>query len=66
MSAGLEEFDWMMSAKERPWGMYNAICDLISNSVPGRTTEFGNHKKLEKFFDGNILLTQSQKILMVA
>ena len=60
------EKDDLQNFKGTAWGMYNAISDLISNSVPGRTTEFGNHKKLEKFFDGNILLTQSQKILMVA
>lgn len=62
----LDEKDDLQNFKGTAWGMYNAISDLISNSVPGRTTEFGNHKKLEKFFDGNILLTQSQKILMVA
>lgn len=58
------EKDDLQNFKGTAWGMYNAVSDLISNSIPSRTTEFGNHKKLEKFFDGNRLLALTQEILV--
>lgn len=60
------EKDDLQNFRGSAWGMYNAVSDLISNSVPGRETEFGSHKKLERFFDGNELLETTQELLMVA
>ena len=60
------EKDDLQNFRGSAWGMYNAVSDLISNGVPGKTTEFGNHKKLERFFDGNELLETTQELLMVA
>lgn len=32
MSAGLEQFDWMMSAKERPWhGIGTVVEDAVGS-----------------------------------
>ena len=58
------EKDDLQNFRGTAWGMYNAVSDFVSNSVPQRETEFGSHRKLEKFFDGNRLLALTQEILV--
>lgn len=58
------EKDDLQNFRGSAWGMYNAVSDFVSNSVPQRETEFGSHRKLEKFFDGNRLLALTQEILV--
>lgn len=60
------EKDDLQNFKGTGWGMYNAIADYVSNTVPLRMTKTYNENKLVGFFDGNKLLETSQELLMVA
>ena len=60
------EKDDLQNFKGTAWGMYNAIADYVSNTVPLRQTKNSNEIKLAGFFDGNKLLQASQDLLMVA
>ena len=60
------EKDDLQNFKGTAWGMYNATADFISNTTPLRKTSLYEQKKLEKFFDGNVLLDAVQDVLMVA
>ena len=60
------EKDDLQNFKGTAWGMYNAVADYISNTVPLRQTKNSNEIKLAGFFDGNKLLQASQELLMVA
>ena len=58
--------DDLQNFKGTAWGMYNAVADYISNTVPLRQTKNASEIKLASFFDGNKLLQASQDLLMVA
>lgn len=60
------EKDDLQNFKGSAWGMYNAVADFVSNTVPQRKTSVSEDKKLSEFFDGYALLEQSQKLLMAA
>lgn len=60
------EKDDLQNFKGTGWGMYNAIADYVSNTVPLRMTKTYNENKLVGFFDGNKLLETAQDLLMVA
>lgn len=60
------EKDDLQNFKGTGWGMYNAIADFVSNTIPLRMTKTYNENKLVGFFDGNKLLQTSQELLMVA
>lgn len=60
------EKDDLQNFKGTAWGMYNAVADYISNTVPLRQTKNASEIKLAGFFDGNKLLQASQELLMVA
>lgn len=60
------EKDDLQNFKGTAWGMYNATADFVSNTTPLRKTSLYKQKKLEKFFDGNVLLDAVQDVLMVA
>lgn len=60
------EKDDLQNFKGTGWGMYNAIADFVSNTIPLRMTKTYNENKLVGFFDGNKLLETSQELLMVA
>ena len=60
------EKDDLQNFKGSAWGMYNAVANFCSNTVPLRKTKNVEEKKLVGFFDGNKLLELSQDILMVA
>lgn len=60
------EKDDLQNFKGTAWGMYNATADFVSNTTPLRKTSLYEQKKLEKFFDGNVLLDAVQDVLMVA
>lgn len=60
------EKDDLQNFKGTAWGMYNAVADFVSNTVPQRKTTGANEKKLADFFDGYSYLTEAQKILMIA
>lgn len=60
------EKDDLQNFKGTAWGIYNAVADYVSNSVPLRNTSKAQQNKLVTFFDGSALLEASQKILMAA
>lgn len=60
------EKDDLQNFKGSAWGMYNAVADFVSNTAPFRNTSTFKENKLDGFFDGYKLLSESQKILMVA
>ncbi len=60
------EKDDLQNFKGTAWGMYNAVADYISNTVPLRQTKRSSENKLAGFFDGNRLLQSSQDLLMAA
>ena len=60
------EKDDLQNFRGTGWGMYNAVSDYVSNTVPMRMTKTYNENKLVAFFDGNRFLDTTQKILMVA
>ena len=60
------EKDDLQNFKGTAWGIYNAVADYVSNSAPLRNTSKAAENRLASFFDGNLLLETSQKILMAA
>lgn len=60
------EKDDLQNFKGTAWGMYNAVADYISNSVPLRKTSTYQENKLDRFFGGDYILETAQQILMVA
>lgn len=60
------EKDDLQNFKGTAWGMYNAVADYISNSVPLRKTSTYQENKLDRFFGGDYILETSQQILMAA
>lgn len=60
------EKDDLQNFKGTAWGIYNAVADYVSNSVPFRNTKKAEQNRLVSVFDGNALLEASQRILMVA
>lgn len=60
------EKDDLQNFKGTAWGMYNAVADFVSNTVPIRKTDVTQDRRLEKFFDGYKLLNCAQELLMVA
>lgn len=58
--------DDLQNFKGTAWGMYNAIADYCSNTVPLRQTKTYAENKLADFFDGNVMLQTAQDLLMVA
>lgn len=60
------EKDDLQNFKGTAWGMYNAIADYCSNTVPLRQTKTYAENKLADFFDGNVMLQTAQDLLMVA
>lgn len=61
-----EETDNIERFRGTAWGMYNAVADYVSNSVPLRRTDNTEQNRLVQFFDGSRLLHESQRILMSA
>lgn len=58
--------DDLQNFRGTAWGMYNAVSDFVSNTIPLRMTKTYDENKLVGFFDGNKLLESSQRILMAA
>jgi phage/plasmid-like protein (TIGR03299 family) len=48
------------------WGAYNAVADFLSNETPLRRTANFREKKMERFLDGEKLLTQAQDLIFKA
>ena len=48
------------------WGIYNAVADFCSNTVPLRVTKKAGENRVVNFLDGYKLLETSQNLLMVA
>lgn len=61
-----QEKDDLVNFKGTAWGLYNAVADYVSNSVPLRNTDKAAQNRLVTFFDGSTLLQTSQNILMAA
>lgn len=61
-----KEKDDLQNFKGTAWGMYNAIADFCSNTVPLRKTKKVNENRVVNFLDGYKLLETSQELLMVA
>ena len=61
-----DETDNLANFKGTAWGVYNAVADYVSNSVPLRKTSSTEQNRLVQFFDGNQLLSETQRILMSA
>lgn len=60
------EKDDLQNFQGTAWGMYNAVADFVSNTVPMRLTKTANETKLTNFFDGYKILNNAQELLMVA
>lgn len=60
------EKDDLQNFRGTAWGMYNAVADYVSNSVPLRQTKTFEENKLNRFFKGDNVLQITQDILMVA
>lgn len=60
------EKDDLQNFKGTAWGMYNAVADYISNSVPFRKTSTYQENKLDRFFGGDYILETAQNVLMAA
>ena len=60
------EKDDLQNFKGTAWGMYNAVADYISNTVPLRKTSTYQENKLDRFFVGDYILQTTQNILMAA
>lgn len=60
------EKDDLQNFRGTAWGMYNAVADFVSNTIPQRKTSTSDDKKLAGFFDGYSLLQGTQELLMVA
>ena len=58
--------DDLQNFKGTAWGIYNAVADYVSNTMPLRKTPKMEQNRLVGFFDGNVLLETTQKILMAA
>lgn len=58
--------DDLQNFKGTAWGLYNAVADFTSNTVPLRLTKSTPQRKLDSFFTGYGLLKKSQDILMAA
>ena len=48
------------------WGLYNAVCDYVSNGEPLRKTSTGKDWKMAGFMDGYSMINNAQNILMAA
>lgn len=60
------EKDDLRNFKGSAWGMYNAVADYLSNSIPLRQTKTYQENKLDRFFGGDYILQTAQNILMAA
>ena len=60
------EKDDLQNFQGTAWGVYNAVADFVSNTVPLRNTSRAAENRLVSFFDGNNLLETAQRILMAA
>lgn len=60
------EKDDLQNFKGSAWGMYNAVADYLSNSIPLRQTKTYQENKLDRFFGGDYILQTAQNILMAA
>ena len=60
------EKDDLANFRGTAWGAYSAVSDMVSNTVPLRTTENSADRKLAGFFDGYPLLNKAQEILLAA
>lgn len=58
--------DDLQNFKGTKWGLYNAVCDYVSNSEPLRKTSTGADWKMNGFMDGYPLIKSAQDILMAA
>lgn len=58
--------DDLQNFKGTAWGMYNAVADYCSNTVPYRMTEKYAENKLNKTLVGFNMLSTAQDILMAA
>lgn len=60
------EKDDLQNFKGTAWGMYNAVADFCSNTIPFRNTSTIKESKMNDFFGGHRLLEVTQDLLMVA
>ena len=58
--------DDLQNFKGTRWGLYNAVCDYVSNGESLRHTSTMADKKMASFMDGYSMIASAQKILMVA
>ncbi|NLM00828.1 MAG: DUF945 domain-containing protein [Treponema sp.] len=58
--------DDLQNFKGTRWGLYNAICDYVSNGESLRHTSTMADKKMASFMDGYSMIASAQKILMGA
>lgn len=58
--------DDLQNFRGTKWGMYNAICDFVSNREPLRKTITGKDWKMAGFMDGYPMIKTAQQILLAA
>jgi len=58
--------DDLQNFRNTKWGMYNAVCDFVSNSEPLRKTSTQKDWKMAGFMDGYPMITNAYNILMAA
>ena len=60
------EKDDLQNFRGTGWGMYNAVCDMVSNSKPLRVTDKTAQWKMSEFMTGYEMIGVAQKVLMAA
>lgn len=60
------EKDDLQNFRGSAWGMYNAVCDFVSNDKPARVTDKTDSWRMWNFMAGYQLIEESQKILLAA
>lgn len=56
----------LQNFKGTKWGLYNAVCDYVSNGESLRETSTKKDYQMARFMDGYSMIGSAQKILMVA
>ena len=58
--------DDLQNFKGSKWGLYNAVCDYVSNTEPLRKTSKSKDWKMAGFMDGYVMLSDAYQILQAA
>jgi phage/plasmid-like protein (TIGR03299 family) len=60
----LKDTDNLQNINNTAWGVYNAIADYRSNAKPRLETKTYEDTKMERFLDGDEVMSRAQKIIM--